>query len=120
MFRTHQVRINGKLSKCKAVISGIPQGTVLGPLLFVIFINDMPQFCGDTSNLYSFADDAKMCKHIKNNTDSDVLRDCCQKICKWSEKWLMRLNIDKCKVLSIAHNKKSINYKHSFITSDNK
>ena len=71
-FRKHRVRINGKLSKCEEVSSGIPQGSVLGPLLFVIFSNDLPQFCGNSSELFLFADDAKIFKHIIDVNDSTV------------------------------------------------
>jgi len=62
--RKHQVRINGTFSKSMDVPSGIPQERVLGPLLFVIYINDLPNFCGNECDLFLFADDAKMFKHI--------------------------------------------------------
>ena len=115
--RKHQIRINGKYSDWMEVPSGIPQGSVLGPLLFIIFINDLPQACDNSSNLFLFADDAKMFKHILNNKDSQELNYCCQQIYDWSEKWLMKLNTDKCKVLTISRNKTTIDYKYGFNTS---
>ncbi len=55
-----QVKINGVLSESKSVLSGIPQGTVLGPLLFIIFINDLPEVCSNLSKMFLFADDASL------------------------------------------------------------
>lgn len=115
-FRSYQVRINGKFSQCKAVASGIPQGSVLGPLLFVIYINDLDQFCGNNGELFLFADDAKLFKHIQSMHDSYVLNTLCQNLFSWSEKWLMKLNIDKCKVLTITLNKNLLDYKYSIDT----
>jgi len=109
--RMQRVRIKTELSTYKPVLSGIPQGSVLGPLLFVIFINDLPDICNNLSDLFIFADDAKLYKSICNQLDSDVLNECFQNILNWSDNWLMKLNISKCKVLSLCSNKnKSVKY----------
>ena len=60
--RSQCVKINQKLSNSRAVLSGIPQGSVLGPLLFVIYINDLPKLCNNMCDIYLFADDAKLYK----------------------------------------------------------
>jgi len=117
-FRSYQVRINGNFSQQKAVTSGIPQGSVLGPLLFVIYINDLAQYCDSGGELFLFADDAKLFKHIQSMHDSCVLNRNCQNLFNWSEKWLMKLNIDKCKVLTITQNKSCVDYKYSLDTRD--
>ena len=114
-YRSHKIRINGKLSACKEISSGIPQGSVLGPLLFVIYINDFPSVC-DTGEMFLFADDAKLYKHVSGVSDSVALNECCQNLYDWSDKWIMKLNIDKCKVLTISRKDKIIIYKYCFRT----
>ena len=64
-----------------------------------------------------FADDAKMFKHIRQASDSKTLNKCCQELHDWSETWLMKLNVDKCKVLSIGRGKNLTDYKYDFETS---
>ena len=72
--RQQRVQVQGTLSKQHQVTSGIPQGTVRGQLLFVIFINDMPDEIIH-SYLYLFADDTKLFKAIHNITDCELLQD---------------------------------------------
>ncbi len=92
--RSQCVVVNGKLSSRSKVSSGIPQGSVLGPLLFTIFINDLPD--NVISHIKIFADDTKIYNSIDNslvlNSDLNTLVD-------WSDRWLLPFNIDKCKVL---------------------
>jgi len=65
-FRKQRVRLNGFFSEPTEVITGIPQGTILGPIgvLFIIYINDIPDMCKQFANVYLFADDAKLSRHI--------------------------------------------------------
>jgi hypothetical protein len=71
--RTQKVMVNGAGSEWENVTSGIPQGSVLGPILFVIYINDLP----DTveSDSYLFADDTKIFRIIKGEDDKEILQD---------------------------------------------
>ena len=118
-LRMQRVKINNILSDCKPVLSGIPQGSVLGPLLFVIFINDMPLDFINNCNSFLYADDAKLYKHILCDLDSSILNSCCQNLFDWCRKWLMSINVSKCKVLSIAHNKSDIvSYDYGFNIPD--
>jgi hypothetical protein len=105
--RSQKVKVNLEVSCAKPVLSGIPQGSVLGPLLFVIFINDLPDVCSNLCDAYLFADDAKLYKCITNIRDSEALNQGFINIVKWSENWLMKLNLSKCKVLSLYRSKNS-------------
>jgi len=101
--RKQRVRVNGEFSCWAEVLSGIPQGSILGPLLFIIFINDLVDICTDNIKMFLFADDAKMYCHVRDIVDKDKLQSGIDKFVKWTDKWQVKLNIDKCKVISIHH-----------------
>ena len=98
--RTQRVAVNGKFSKWIEVWTGIPQGSVLGPLLFVIFINDLPDAVRSTVFLY--ADDTKIYREITNKDDSDTLQQDLNTLQKWSDTWLLKFPPKKCKTMSIS------------------
>ena len=100
--RKQRVRVDNSLSSWKDVVSGIPQGSVLGPILFVIFINDMPGILQNICQL--FADDAKIftAVNVRSDVEPKVLQDDLQKLCEWSKKWQLPFNTDKCKSLHIG------------------
>ena len=102
--RQQKVKINGTLSEWLMVLSGIPQGTVLGPLLFLIYINDLPDVCDNFSKLFLFADDAKLYSYVKNDHDSMCLQHNINKLHQWTENWELALNIDKCAVCRFGRN----------------
>jgi len=95
--REQMVRVNGELSTSKAVISGIPQGSVLGPLLFVIYINDIPDVV--QSNILLFADDTKIFNKVTSIDDSRKLQNDIDALNCWSDK---NFNTDKCHVLTMG------------------
>jgi len=72
--RKQRVRVNGKFSCWAKVLNGIPQGSILGLLLFIIFRNDLVDVCEENIKMYLFADDAKMYCHIENVADKDKLQ----------------------------------------------
>ncbi|MDW0208719.1 MAG: reverse transcriptase family protein, partial [Nitrososphaeraceae archaeon] len=120
-YRTQCVKINGVSSDEHKVLSGIPQGSVLGPLLFVIFINDLPDVCTNLSKLFMFADDAKLYRELNCIADSVELNQNIQDVFNWSKKCGMKLNASKCKSLSIIKNKNNKqDYEYSFCDSDGK
>jgi len=70
--RSQQVVLNGKESNPCTVLCGVPQGSVLGPLLFLCYINDLPKWVKSSVRLY--ADDALLCREIHSPTDQDILQ----------------------------------------------
>ena len=97
--RTQRVRIENVYSEYAHVLSGIPQGSILGPILFTIFINDI------TDNLESicriFADDTKV---INSVNKSDVLQNDINKLINWTKVWDLHFNISKCKIMHVGRN----------------
>ena len=92
--------INGFKSTWTNVVFGVPQGSVLGPVFFLIYIKDLPQMLSNPCLL--FADDTKIYGHIRNHYDIYQLQQDIDKLLKWSEKWQMPFNISKCKSLHIG------------------
>ena len=84
------------------VLSGVSQGSVLGPLLFLIFVNDLPNW--DSNSMRMFADETKIWRGIQVVGDSLSLEEDLHKLTKWSNKWLLRFNPEKCKVTHVGHN----------------
>ena len=90
-------------------MSGVPQGSVLGPLLFLIYINDLDD--NITSNVLKFADDTKVFRRFNSDGDKQHLQNDLDRLVEWSEKWQMLFNFWKCKCLHTGHNNLDVNYK---------
>jgi len=82
------------------VISGVPRGSVLGPLLFLIYINDLDECI--KSLILKFADDTKIFRKIVSDEDSRQLQNDLDLLLQWAENWQMTFNIEKCKVMHIG------------------
>lgn len=104
--RCQKVIVNGETSKIYPVLSGIPQGSVLGPILFVLYINDLPENTESQSPL--FADDTKLYREIRSIDDKNILQSDLINLEKWSEKWLLKFHPNKCKVLAIKSKEKRV------------
>ena len=91
------------------VTSGVPQGSILGPLLFLLYINDMPA-CVRSSTVAMFADDAKCFKQVINRQDCDNLQIDIDNLYEWSVVWRLKFNPIKCKVMSFTRSANPINY----------
>ena len=90
-------------------MSGVPQGSVLGPLLFLIYINDLDD--NITSNVLKCADDTKLFRKVNTDGDKQHLQNDLDRLVKWSEKWQMLINFGKCKCLHTGHGNLDVNYK---------
>ena len=95
--------VKGKKSEWKKVTSGVPQGSVLGPIMFLIYVNDMP--VGIDSYINMFADDTKIMRKVKTMEDCNKLQKDLDKIYKWSKEWLMEFNISKSHVMKMGRSK---------------
>ena len=100
--RTQCVNVDGAKSTWRDVLSGIPQGSVIGPILFVIFINDMPShikhnFCK------LFADDCKLFGNVQPDEDNTVQLDLTN-LEDWSKSWQQPFNVKKCKAMHMGTN----------------
>lgn len=100
--RKQKVVINGVDSEWEEVKSGVPQGSVLGPILFVIFINDLPEEV--ISELLLYADDAKIYRIIRDDKDRELLQNDLHAMSIWSDTWLLSFHPDKLKKLAISRN----------------
>ena len=98
--RRQKVGIRGKYSDWVKVISGVPQGSVLGPLLFLIYINDIDE--GILSKISKFADDTKLWRDIGSEIDAKMLQEDLKRLSQWSMDWQMLFNVDKCSVMHIG------------------
>ena len=104
--RTQSVLVDGEKSDFVSVHSGVPQGTVLGPLLFLIYINDLPK--NVTSSVRLFADDCLLYRPISSAADSLALQRDLTALEQWCLRWGMRFNVDKCNILRISASTKPI------------
>jgi len=106
--RQQRVRVENALSDWSPVTSGIPQGSVLGPTLFLCFVNDLPQQV--TSQLALFADDTKVFGPVRDENDAKKLRDDLECLHQWSYNWQLPFNKEKCKVVHYGRNNQDADY----------
>ena len=92
--------INDSRSSWADVTNGIPQRSVLGPMLFICYINDMP----------SSVQSSKLYRNITSDDDSPALQHTLQQLEKWSEEWQLHFNSSKCKVMHLGHQNPNRDY----------
>ena len=101
--RTQQVVCDGETSTSRVVLSGVPQGTVLGPLLFLLYINDLPNQLASKTRL--FADDCLVYSSGSDDKHVQVLQKDLKKLEEWQERWKMSFNPSKCSTMRISYRK---------------
>ena len=106
--RKQRVLIGDNSSEWEDVTSSVPQGSVLGPLLFTIFINDLPDKIKNECRLY--ADDSKLIGVIENEEDAVEIQKDIDSMQKWAKTWQMSFNYDKCKVMHFGKKNREQTY----------
>ena len=101
--RTQQVVVDGSKSDSATVLSGVPQGTVLGPLLFLLFINDLPSVVDPGTTVRLFADDCVLYRTIRSVNDHIQLQKDLQSLGEWCKAWGMKFNESKCNIMTITN-----------------
>ena len=103
--------MDGERSFPCEVLSGVPQGTVLGPILFLVYINDIVDGLRSSTNL--FADDCALYRNIESEEDSGLLQDDLNSPHNWGIRWNMNLNVSKCFSMTITLNRNIIHSKYN-------
>jgi len=106
--RKQRVCINGIKSSWIWVLSGVPQGSVLGPILFLIYINDLDS--GIKNWILKFADDTRIFGAIKNTDDQCMMQKDLNTLLQWTKEWQMLFNVEKCKVMHLGRNNMQYDY----------
>lgn len=114
--RYQLTQINGEKSDLKAIETGVPQGSILGPLLFLIYINDIPN-CSSIFDMIMYADDTTLyCNIDDGGLDSTVLNTELDKISSWLASNKLSLNVSKTKYM-VFHNRKTVTYPQLYINN---
>ena len=98
--RYQKVVLDGQASDSVPVLSGVPQGSVLGPVLFLIFINDLPD--NIRSSVRLFADDCVLYRNINSLTDCQILQEDQNSLAQWETDWQMKFNVAKCHSMMVT------------------
>ena len=106
--RQQRVVVRGSSSPWSPVTSGVPQGSVLGPTLFILYINDMPSAV--SSSVKIFADDTKIYRKVAEEGDRSRLQDDLDAVAAWSDSWQLPFNADKCTTLHIGSQNPETDY----------
>ena len=93
--RTQCVVVEGCFSSLVSIVSGVPQGSVLGPLLFLLFINDKESVCDGKSTLQLYADDVKLYSSVDLHDHPNSLQLPLDRLSAWADQWQLTINISK-------------------------
>ena len=110
--RFQRVVLEGASSQWAPVTSGVPQGSLLGPLMFVVFINDLPD-ASNAINTAFYADDSKIFGAVKCVHDCEVVQTTLSNMDEWTRYNNIQFNISKCKVLTVTRKKQPVHYNYT-------
>ena len=110
--RYQRVVINGHYSEWLPVLSGVPQGSILGPLLFILYVNDLHSLI-KSSSLKIYADDVALYTIVSSYQDCVNLQDDLARTYDWSLTWQLKLNPSKCEALNITNKHSPISYTYT-------
>ena len=97
---SQQVVLDGQASDPVPVLSGVLQGSVLGPVLFLVFINDLPD--NIRSSIRLFTDDCVLYRNICSSSDCLILQDDLDRLAQWEADWQMKFNVAKCHSMRVS------------------
>ena len=109
--RKQHVVVEGESSSYVPVVPGVPQGSVIGPALFLLYTNDISEGLNSTCRL--FADDTISCLTVNSTADAKSLQDGLDELARWEQRWGMEFQPDKCKVPSISRSKTLIEFEYT-------
>ena len=119
--RKQRVVVNSECSEWEEVKSGVPQGSLLGPVLFKIHINDIDRIIELITLLLKFADDTKLAQLIRGEDDRKRLQEALDALMEWAARWGMAFNTAKCKIMHIGRSNPRYQYQmgsHSLAETD--
>lgn len=111
--RQQFVEIDGECSSLLPVSSGVPQGSVLGPILFLLYINDIATDVHPDVEVRLFADDCLLFCRVKSTSDQNRLNDSLCQIYNWCEKWNMQINFDKSVCMTVTNKKSPLMFSYA-------
>jgi hypothetical protein len=116
--RKQRVVIDGLKSEYCKVLSGVPQGSILGPLLFLYHINDMSRVITDQNTLFMYADDTKIYKQIRSINDCLLFQDSLNQLVMWGNTWGMKFNVNKSCVMTFSRSNTPIMFNYQLNNLD--
>ena len=116
--RSQQTTVLGATSVPLPVLSGVPQGSILGPILFLIYINDIVEVVHQDSEMALYADDSKCFRVIKSLNDSLLLQSDLDNLSSWSKTWDMDFNKSKCTIVSFTRKQHPITQSYTLNGSE--
>jgi len=116
--RSQRVMINRVVSDSVTMTSGVPQGSVLGPLLFLVYINDLAKIFPENVTSKFFADDAKIYTEVCSGDDIDNLQFSLDEVSDWARKWQLSLSIKKCFTIDILQRRNADTFYNNTIDDE--